>query len=194
MNVFEQVRNSISARDAAEHYGIKVRRNGMACCPFHPDKHPSMKLDQRFHCFGCQADGDAVNFTARMFGLGNYDAAVKLLNDFGISYEDQSGAGQHTDRKKKQQEAIRQAQRERLARVEKQFKGWISYAVDTLVNYQRLLEAWKEEYRPAAEDSSWHPLFEEALQNLSQNEYHFDILLNGNEEEKLAFSIRREKR
>ena len=29
----------------------------MACCPFHDDKHPSMKVDRRFHCFGCQADG-----------------------------------------------------------------------------------------------------------------------------------------
>lgn len=41
----------------------------MACCPFHDDKHPSMKVDRRFHCFGCQADGDVIDFTARLFGL-----------------------------------------------------------------------------------------------------------------------------
>ena len=40
----------------------------MACCPFHDDKHPSMKVDRRFHCFGCQADGDVIDFTARLFG------------------------------------------------------------------------------------------------------------------------------
>ena len=34
--------------------------SGMACCPFHDDKNPSMKVDQRFHCFGCGADGEDV--------------------------------------------------------------------------------------------------------------------------------------
>ena len=57
MNVFEAVKQSVTTRQAAEHYGIRVNRNGMACCPFHNDKTPSMKLDKRFHCFGCGADG-----------------------------------------------------------------------------------------------------------------------------------------
>ena len=49
MNVFEAVKQSVTTRQAAEHYGIRVNRNGMACCPFHNDKTPSMKLDKRFH-------------------------------------------------------------------------------------------------------------------------------------------------
>ena len=53
----------------------------MACCPFHDDKHPSMKVDRRFHCFGCQADGDVIDFTARLFGLNKKDAALKLAED-----------------------------------------------------------------------------------------------------------------
>ncbi|MCC2121506.1 MULTISPECIES: CHC2 zinc finger domain-containing protein, partial [Bacteria] len=57
MNVFEAVKQSVTTRQAAEHYGIHVGRNGMACCPFHHDKTPSMKLDRRYHCFGCGADG-----------------------------------------------------------------------------------------------------------------------------------------
>ena len=44
MNVFEAVKQSVTTRQAAEHYGIRVNRNGMACCPFHNDKTPSMKL------------------------------------------------------------------------------------------------------------------------------------------------------
>ena len=44
MNVFEAVKQSVTTRQAAEHYGIHVGRNGMACCPFHHDKTPSMKL------------------------------------------------------------------------------------------------------------------------------------------------------
>src|SRR5699024_11647476 len=70
------------------HYGIHVGRNGMACCPFHNDKTPSMKLDQRYHCFGCGADGDVIDFAAALYGLGKKEAAVQLAQDFGLSYED----------------------------------------------------------------------------------------------------------
>lgn len=34
MNVFEAVKQSVTTRQAAEMYGIKVNRNGMAVCPF----------------------------------------------------------------------------------------------------------------------------------------------------------------
>lgn len=47
MNVFEVVKENVTARQAAEAYGLKVGRTGMACCPFHSDKSPSMKLDER---------------------------------------------------------------------------------------------------------------------------------------------------
>ena len=46
MKLFEAVKKAVTARNAAEYYGIKVGRNGMAVCPFHPDKNPSMKLDK----------------------------------------------------------------------------------------------------------------------------------------------------
>ena len=77
MNVFEAVKQSVTTRQAAEHYGIRVNRNGMACCPFHNDKTPSMKLDKRFHCFGCGADGDVIDFVAALYGLGKKEAAGK---------------------------------------------------------------------------------------------------------------------
>jgi DNA primase len=49
VTLFEQVKECVTARQAAEHYGIKVKRNGMACCPFHKDKTPSMKIDKRYY-------------------------------------------------------------------------------------------------------------------------------------------------
>ena len=63
-------------------YGVRVNRHGMAVCPFHNDKNPSMKVDKRFHCFACQADGDAVDFVSRLFGLPGKEAAMKLADDF----------------------------------------------------------------------------------------------------------------
>ena len=87
MNVFEAVKQNLTTRQAAEMYGIRVNRHGMAVCPFHNDKNPSMKVDKRFHCFACQADGDAVDFVSRLFGLPSKAAAMKLADEFGISYD-----------------------------------------------------------------------------------------------------------
>ena len=52
MNIFETVKQSVTTRQAAERYGIRVERNGMCRCPFHDDSTPSMKLDRRYYCFG----------------------------------------------------------------------------------------------------------------------------------------------
>ena len=85
MTLFETVKNSITVKQAAEHYGCKVNRGDMICCPFHDDRHPSMKLNRDyFYCFGCGATGDVIDFVARLFGLSSYEAAKKLAYDFGI--------------------------------------------------------------------------------------------------------------
>ena len=47
MTLFELVKQNICVPDAAEHYGLQVNRNGMCHCPFHEDRHPSMKLNER---------------------------------------------------------------------------------------------------------------------------------------------------
>lgn len=87
MNVFEAVKQSVTTRQAASFYGIRVGRNGMVCCPFHNDRTPSMKVDSRFYCFGCGASGDVIDFAALLHGLGKREAAVRLAEDFGVSYE-----------------------------------------------------------------------------------------------------------
>ena len=67
MNIFQKVKERVTARQVAEKYGLKVRQNGMACCPFHNDKHPSMKIDRNYYCFACGAKGDAVTYVAVLF-------------------------------------------------------------------------------------------------------------------------------
>ncbi len=110
MNVFEAVKQSVTTRQAAEHYGIHVGRNGMACCPFHNDKTPSMKLDRRYHCFGCGADGDVIDFAAALYGLGKKEAAVQLAQDFGLSYEDWKPPGKAKKPKPRQKSPEEQFQ------------------------------------------------------------------------------------
>lgn len=78
--IYSQIKEQVSTRAVAEHYGYKVSRNGMMCCPFHKDKTPSMKVDQNFICFGCQEKGDVIDFAAKLFGLPPYEAAGNALH------------------------------------------------------------------------------------------------------------------
>ena len=72
MNIFQVVKENVTARQAAEQYGLKVNKNGMVCCPFHDDRHPSMKVDKGFCCFACGAKGDVITFVADFFHLGHH--------------------------------------------------------------------------------------------------------------------------
>lgn len=49
MHVFSYVKAAVTTRQAAVFYGYKVSARSMTCCPFHPDRHPSMKVDMLLH-------------------------------------------------------------------------------------------------------------------------------------------------
>ena len=164
MNVFEAVKQSVTTRQAAEIYGIKVNRNGMAVCPFHNDRTPSMKVDKRFHCFGCGADGDVIDFVAKLYGLGTKKAAEKLAQDFGIIYEIKG-------KKPSVRKVIKQKSEEQ------KFRELEQKCFRVLSDYLHLLKAWEQEYAPKTADEVWHPLFVEALQRKTHVEYLLDELL-----------------
>ena len=150
MNLFEAVKQSVTTRQAAEHYGIHIGRNGMACCPFHHDKTPSMKLDRRYHCFGCGADGDVIDFAAALYGLGKKEAAVQLASDFGLSYEDWKPPGKGKKPKPRQKSP------------EEQFQEAKSRCFRILADYLHLLMAWRKDYAPHSPEEAFHPRFVEA--------------------------------
>ena len=172
MNVFEAVKPNVSTRQAAEMYGIKVNRNGMAVCPFHTDKNPSMKVDKRFHCFACQADGDVIDFVSRLFDLPCKEAAIKLADDFGISYDSRHKPTVKPKIREPTAEQIYQKEEARCYRV--------------LTDYFHLLRRWETQHAPQTPDDEWHPLFVEALHKTSYIEYLLDTLIDGSLEERQA--------
>ena len=166
MDLFETVKSSVTTRQAAEYYGIKVDRSGKACCIFHNDRHPSMKVDERYHCFSCGADGDVIDFAARLFGIGLREAAQRLAADFNITYEQQ-----HTGNK------ISEAKRARPRRsLMQRLKTYQDENYRILCSYYHLLRQWDAEYAPKPEDEDWHPLYLEAIQNSAKVEYLLDEL------------------
>ena len=171
-NVFEAVKQSVSTREAAEFYGIKVSRTGMACCPFHDDKNPSMKVDQRFHCFGCGADGDVIDFTAKLFNLSPKEAAEKLAQDFGLIYDSQAPPRRRYVRQKTEAQKFRE-DRQRCYRV--------------LSDYYYLLKKWEADRSPRTPEEEPHPRFVEAIQKKTYVEYLLDLFLYESEEEQKAW-------
>ena len=167
-SVFEVVKQSVTAREAAEHYGIAVGRSGMACCPFHDDRHPSMKVDARFHCFGCGADGDVIDFTARLYDLSPKEAAEKLAQDFGLSYDNKAPPRRSYVRQKS----------EAQVRKEKREHGW-----RVLTDYYHLLRKWEADYSPKTPDVDPHPRFLEAIQKKDYTAYLLDTFLDSSTEE-----------
>ena len=171
-NVFEAVKQSVSTRDAAAFYGIEVKRNGMACCPFHDDKNPSMKVDQRFHCFGCGEDGDVIDFTAKLFDLSPKEAAEKLAQDFGLIYDSQAPPRRRYVRQKTEAQQFRE-DRQRCYRV--------------LSDYYHLLKKWGIDHSPRTPEEEPHPRFVEAIQKKTYVEYLLDLFLYESEEEQKAW-------
>ena len=171
-NVFEAVKQSVSTREAAAFYGIEVKRNGMACCPFHDDKNPSMKVDQRFHCFGCGADGDVIDFTAKLFDLSPKEAAEKLAQDFGLIYNSQAPPRRRYVRQKTEAQQFRE-DRQRCYRI--------------LSDYYHLLKRWETDHSPRTPEEEPHLRFVEAVQKKAYVEYLLDFFLYDSEEEQKAW-------
>ena len=171
-NVFEAVKQSVSTREAAAFYGIEVKRNGMACCPFHDDKNPSMKVDQRFHCFGCGADGDVIDFTAKLFDLSPKEAAEKLAQDFGLIYDSQAPPRRRYVRQKTEAQKFRE-DRQQCYRV--------------LSDYYYLLKKWEADHSPRTPEEKPHPRFVEAIHKKIYVEYLLDLFLYESEEEQKAW-------
>ena len=142
MKLFESVKAAVPLRQAAEHYGLRVLRNGMTCCPFHKDRHPSLKLNEDyFFCFGCGASGDVIDFTARLFGISLKDATEKLAADFGISADAKPVAVRRNPFRLEELRCRR-----------------------VLTDYLHLLKEWKTCYAPKTPEDSLDDRFVESCQ------------------------------
>ena len=170
IDAVQTIKDQLTMRDVLLHYGYKPNRANFICCPFHNEKTPSMKIyEQDFHCFGCGAHGDVISFVQKLFGLSFPDTLKKIDLDFGLNLY-----GEHTfdeiRRSHYKQKQI-QAERERKKREKEQSENEYWEVFDEWVR----LDKNKTLYAPKTPDEEWHPLFVEALQKLSYQEYLLDI-------------------
>ena len=161
-NIFERVKQAVSVPQIAQHYGIPVNRSGKCCCLFHQDKHPSMKLnDDYYYCFGCQAKGDVISLTEKLFDLTPREAAQKLAADFGL-------APSETLKQAAVKKATKRAEKDEL-----------EYVLSLLNKNIGILRQMKENHAPKHPDEPFHMLFVEACKYLEFYQYVSDVLSFG---------------
>ncbi len=85
----KEIKALLSINQVLTHYGLKPNSNGMLCCPFHPDKTPSLQIypaTNTYCCFSsnCNAGtGDTIQFIQLKENCNKHEALVKataLLN------------------------------------------------------------------------------------------------------------------
>ena len=168
-DVFEEIRNSLPIQTVARFYGINVSKSGMACCPFHDDHVPSLKLYKSdYYCFGCGAGGDTTNLVARLYRVRQIDAAKIISYDFGLGFFDKEFAAPIVREPTEYQK----------------FNIWLKNAGEAVNKYVSLLKSYKEKYYPRRFSEDPDPRFTESLQKLGYAEYLSELIKSGSEEEK----------
>ena len=171
MRIFEIVKENVNLRETAELYGIDVNRYGMALCPFHNDRHPSLYVaDDHYYCFACGEHGDVIDFAARLFGLPLYEAAQRLAADFHLTPDKPpSAAALHAKRIRTEAQQLRENER-------------LCFSV--LSDYARVLRSWKVQYALQSPAEAPDERFVEACHKLDKAEYYLDILAFGDSYER----------
>ena len=167
VSLFKRVKAEVTARQAAEFYGMQVKPCGLALCPFHPDRNPSLQLDERYYCHGCHVTGDVTDLVAYLFNLKPYDAAKKIAYDFGIDPD--SPFTLATVKKNLREQKHYQSDEER-------------WSIEVLSEYSRLLEKWSEDYFPKKPDDDPNPYFILACRDRSLISYLLDCLFDQDDE------------
>ena len=163
MSVFELVKANVTVYDVAVAEGFNPSRNKLICCPFHNDRHPSMKVDKRFYCFSCGEKGDVIDFVGKLYGLGPKDAAEKIASDFGLSME--------VDSSKVKEYRWQKSEHQLYAEKKRKLMQSLSQLIEQL-------QILKTSYRPKEEqDSTWSPVFSFAVNKYEYVSYLYDYAM-----------------
>ena len=150
-----------------------------------------MKIDTFYYCFGCGATGDSIDYTARLFGLSQIEAARKLCMDFHL------GAMVGETRPDPKARVKEQLFRERCAdkeRVLNQFRRWTRICIEKLKTCEYMLEEMFERCCPQhANGYQFTDAFEFACMKRDIVGYWLDILCLGSEEERCEFFLQQGK-
>lgn len=103
----EQIKEVVESVNISDFIGLYVnlKRVGsyhVGLCPFHNEKTPSFNVNEnrnRYHCFGCDASGDVIDFLINYEKIYFIDAVKKLADFSGINLTLSEGEGNKTSKR-----------------------------------------------------------------------------------------------
>ena len=140
----EIIKERVTTLDMMAHAGIQADRRGMAVCPFHGDRDASLKVyrDPRrgWHCYGCHAGGDVIDFAMRLYGVGFREAVSRINEEFALGLpigEPMTGAQRRAMR-----EEIERAKQARQALQRREHEAENAYwsAYDAWLSNERVMQ------------------------------------------------------
>lgn len=93
--LLDAIKQRVTLVDMVDELKIRKKRSGggryVIICPFHDEDTPSCMIyvnQDKFHCFGCQANGDVVDFYQKYLDLEFDEAITRLVERLGIQIMD----------------------------------------------------------------------------------------------------------
>jgi DNA primase len=145
----------VSARTELRKAGA---RSYVGICPFHEERSPSFSVEpveKLYHCFGCQAGGDAFKFVQEIEGVGFSEAVELLAQRYGVQVEVEAEDPRDAER--------RQARERLLELLERTAAFYVRYLWDSrearhargYLLERGLQEATLREFRVGYAPSAW---------------------------------------
>ena len=155
--------------EVLDYYGIERNRANRIRCVLHNGQDFNCGIkDNYIHCFVCGKSADVIKFVQVYFGLDFQSAISKLNDDFRLGLP----IGKKIDRRT--QLEINKAAFERKRKAEQQQKERQKIEDDYWAAFDewKMLDDNKRNYAPQTPTEPLHPLFVEALKNISGAEYN----------------------
>lgn len=165
--ITDTIRQSVSARDAAQALGIRVNRHGRCQCPIHNGTDYNMRLypgDGGYHCFVCGASGDVIHLVENVQQC-SFLSAIEWLNSafhLGLPLDrplDKNAA--EAARRAKERKQTEREQKQAIERMEFDLYVLCGRLLDAL-------EADKERYRPRRANEEWDERFVTAVRMIPE--------------------------
>lgn len=175
MTVFDEIRERVDIKDAAQRYGLHLSHNGRALCPFHQDRHPSLTFKyNRYRCWSCGAHGSVIDLTAHLCGVDILEAAKLLNQDYCLGLE--------LDKPLKKEVITQRQKDERLYQA---FIAWEKESYQVLSNYYRKLAKLEKKLQPTTTDAEPKEEYFIVLKEKDTVSYWLDILREGDTQDKI---------
>lgn len=133
----EDILEAVNIVDGLSYYGIQVDRHDKCKCPFHGDRHPSMKIyrnTNKWYCFVCNEGGNIIDYVMKSRGLTFGESLKQIDQDFNLGLYKIKNRADPQENTEDFQEYIDQA----VIELEQQARE----RYDTLCKVRRVL--WKE--------------------------------------------------